>query len=297
MKNFGKILLLTTLAWAGVASAASTRTLDGQQITNGSATLIIPTTSDTLAGVTQAQSFTNKTIDGTLNTLTNIQSSSLSSVTLNVANGGTGQTTLPANALVAGNGTGAVATIAVGSQYQVLQGNASGLPSYGAVQLGQSNAVSGQLGLSNGGTGASTQSGAANAVLPSQTAQNGNFLTTNGTVVSWASVPTSTPNVVGSTGSPTAITAVGGVSFSGSNYTNINFITGSGGAVTVTASPQIAAGSAVGQKLQLIGESNTNTVKLQDGTGLSLNGAWVGALQSVLNLTWDGSTWVENSRR
>lgn len=40
--------------------------------------------------------------------------------------------------------------------------------------------------LANGGTGATTQSGAANAVLPTQTGHSGEFLTTNGTAASWA---------------------------------------------------------------------------------------------------------------
>lgn len=39
--------------------------------------------------------------------------------------------------------------------------------------------------LSNGGTGATTQAGAANAILPAQAGQGGKVLTTNGTNVSW----------------------------------------------------------------------------------------------------------------
>ena len=44
------------------------------------------------------------------------------------------------------------------------------------------------LSLLQGGTGASTQSGAANAILPSQTSNSGKYLTTDGSNVSWASV-------------------------------------------------------------------------------------------------------------
>lgn len=43
------------------------------------------------------------------------------------------------------------------------------------------------LALSDGGTGATTQAGAANAVLPDQSSSAGKFLTTDGTDVSWAS--------------------------------------------------------------------------------------------------------------
>jgi hypothetical protein len=48
--------------------------------------------------------------------------------------------------------------------------------------------VTGTLPLANGGTGATTQAGAANAVLPSQTSNSGKYLTTDGSNVSWATV-------------------------------------------------------------------------------------------------------------
>jgi len=105
------------------------------------------------------------------------------------------------------------------------------------------------------------------------------------------------PVLTGSTGTPQSITAAGGIAFTGSSYNNIWFIKGNGGAVTVTADPQIAAGTNVGQVLRLVGEDNTDTVTLSDGTGLSLNGAWVGAKDSILNLVWDGTNWVEMNRR
>lgn len=48
------------------------------------------------------------------------------------------------------------------------------------------------LSIANGGTGSTTQAGAANAVLPSQSTHAGKYLTTDGTDVSWAAVPTVT---------------------------------------------------------------------------------------------------------
>lgn len=44
------------------------------------------------------------------------------------------------------------------------------------------------ISLTYGGTGATTQAGAANAILPSQTSNSGKYLTTNGSNVSWATV-------------------------------------------------------------------------------------------------------------
>ncbi len=52
-----------------------------------------------------------------------------------------------------------------------------------------SNEATGTLPISKGGTGATTPSGAVNAILPSQNSQGGKFLSTNGSDVSWASIP------------------------------------------------------------------------------------------------------------
>jgi hypothetical protein len=67
--------------------------------------------------------------------------------------------------------------------------------------------------------------------------------------------------------------------------------------VTVTNNPQVSAGSLVGQYLELQGQHSTFTVTFSDGSGLSLNGAWVGAKDSAIDLVWNGSVWVEISRR
>lgn len=48
--------------------------------------------------------------------------------------------------------------------------------------------VTGTVALANGGTGATTQAGAANAVLPTQSGNGGKYLTTDGSNVSWATV-------------------------------------------------------------------------------------------------------------
>ena len=227
-----KIILLCLLI--GLNSFASTnRVLDGATITNGSATLTIPSSTDTLVGKDTTDTLTNKTMSGASNTFTAIPASAVSS---------------------------------------------------------------GQLSIANGGTGQSTANTALNAFLPSQSSNSGKYLTTDGTNTAWGSVSV-TPNVSGSQASPNAITAAGGIAFTGTNYSNMSFIAGSGGAVTVTATPQIAAAGSVGQMLILLGTSATNTVTLADGNGLGLNGAWVGGNNSSLTLIWNGSVWYEVSRR
>jgi len=51
--------------------------------------------------------------------------------------------------------------------------------------------VTGVLPIANGGTGQSTASGAINAILPTQTGNNGKFLTTNGTTANWSPLTSS----------------------------------------------------------------------------------------------------------
>jgi hypothetical protein len=106
-------------------------------------------------------------------------------------------------------------------------------------------------------------------------------------------------NVNGSRASPVNIVAGTGIDSGtlGTDQRKLLFINGNGGAVIVTANPQIAAGSVVGQELIVIGRSDSNTVTFADGTGLSLNGSITMYADSVLSLIWDGTNWVETSRR
>jgi hypothetical protein len=109
------------------------------------------------------------------------------------------------------------------------------------------------------------------------------------------------PTVTGSYASPSAIIAGTGISFTGSALDNIWFIEGSGGAVTISSSDRIANGVFVGQRLKLVGCSETNTVTMTSATpgsnNLKMNGAtWVGGLYSQIDLWWDGADWKEDGR-
>jgi hypothetical protein len=79
--------------------------------------------------------------------------------------------------------------------------------------------LTGTIPISNGGTGASTANDAFNALAPSQTGNNGKYLTTDGTNTSWATNPlgtvTSVATGTGLTGGP--ITTSGTISFSNSS--------------------------------------------------------------------------------
>lgn len=71
---------------------------------------------------------------------------------LTVMNGGTGTTIFGINSVVLGEGSGSFNSV-TGSQYQSLIANGSGDPSFQALALNQSAAVTGTLAVGNGGTG------------------------------------------------------------------------------------------------------------------------------------------------
>lgn len=101
----------------------------------------------------------------------------------------------------------------------------------------------------------------------------------------------------GTRAAPEGIVAVAGISADPMASEEHHYIEGSGGPVIVSANPQIAAGTNTGQKKLLIGRSDTNTVSLANGNGLSLNGDIVLGEDDTLYLYWDGVSWSEIARR
>lgn len=93
-----------------------------------------------------------------------------------------------------------------------------------------------------------------------------------------------------------SITAAGGITKT-HRYMKVQ---GDGGAIDITASPQIVAGTADMETLTLKGESDTNTLKLDDGAGLALKDGLSFTLgdNDVIEFLWadDDSVWVEKFR-
>ena len=64
----------------------------------------------------------------------------------------------------------------------------------------------------------------------------------------------------------------------------------------MSANPQIEAGTQVGQQLVLVGRDDTNTVYLEDGNGLKMNGPVTLSADSTITFVWDTVNWVELNR-
>lgn len=98
-------------------------------------------------------------------------------------------------------------------------------------------------------------------------------------------------NIQGSLGSPINITAAGGITPTVGARIQLMFVQGSGGVVDITANPQIVAGTIIGQVLWLYGCSNTNTLQVDDGTGVGSNGSIILGLDWMAGYMWNGSYW------
>lgn len=80
------------------------------------------------------------------------------------------------------NVTGTVTSVSINPQSTGLTFTGGPITTSGTFLVG------GTLAIANGGTGAGTQDGALNALLPSQSGQAGKYLTTNGTNTAWGDV-------------------------------------------------------------------------------------------------------------
>lgn len=81
-----------------------------------------------------------------------------------------------------------------GNANKYLQTNGT-TASWDAVDISTAD-ISGTLPIANGGTGQTSAANAINALLPSQTGNNGKYLTTDGTSSSWATVSGGNPTVL-----------------------------------------------------------------------------------------------------
>jgi hypothetical protein len=103
----------------------------------------------------------------------------------------------------------------------------------------------------------------------------------------------------GSGASPISVVPGTGITPTSSNQ-QVWWITPSSGsgAVTITATPPIAAGSTIGQHLTLKSVAASNYLVLPSVAGVDINGACsFGTYGQAICLVWDGASWSEDTRR
>jgi hypothetical protein len=157
-----------------------------------------------------------------------VTSTVISLTTVPATLGGTGTSTVATGDLLYGSGTNAWSKLALGSAYKSLIVNASGTQlEWNSVPLNQTTAVSGQLSVSNGGTGASTLTGylvgngtspfTAVATIPNSGLTNSS-ITINGSSVSLGGSVTVTATA---SNALTIGTGLSGTSYNGSTAVTI----------------------------------------------------------------------------
>lgn len=295
-------LALTTSAWA---STDTQKQIDKIQATGG-ALIAVPSVGSFFASDSNTLTLTGKTMSGASNTFTLIPVGAIGNGSV-LSGSNSGDVTLGAFGATP-NSVG----LSLSGQILNLQPadatHPGGLLAADWVTFNGKQASGNYITALTGDITASGP-GSAAATLATVNSNVGSFTNANITVnakglITAASSGTGiAPAINGGSASPQAVTAAGGVTLSGIAYFNEVWVIGSPGAVTVTATPSVAACTADGQQLKIHGTDNTKTVKLQDqaslaSSGLYLNGpVTLAAAQSItLHCDVSLSAWVEDAR-
>lgn len=99
----------------------------------------------------------------------------------------------------------------------------------------------------------------------------------------------------GSPGSPVLITAAGGIT-STADRKQVVYTVSSVGVTTITANPQISAGTKVGDTMLVEGTSDANYIIFNDGNGLYMNGPIMLKANVGVSFHWNGVVWHEDFR-
>jgi hypothetical protein len=131
-----------------LATLAGTETLTNKTLTtpiissiSNTGTLTLPTSTDTLVGRATTDTLTNKTINGSNNTVTNISLTAGVTGTLPIANGGTGLTAGTSGGILAYTATGTLASSAALAANKVVIGGGAGVVPSTTTLLGTAAAV------------------------------------------------------------------------------------------------------------------------------------------------------------
>lgn len=99
--------------------------------------------------------------------------------------------------------------------------------------------------------------------------------------------------VTGSFESPVVVTQAGGIT-PGGYPSEFMFVKSDDGQFTISANPQIAPGTMIGQTLTLMGTDDDDAFAFVEGNGVFAGNAAINPLlaNSVLTLTWIGTVWA-----